>query len=132
MSAPLAAAAVDAPSLEFDRVVDSFRALLGHCPSIPKMEAHDGKKRWVNWGLTMGSNSSSRSTFRTITKPASKSLMLEFQESLSDYLFSRRDTSCDAEKRSLAELFVAVRDAQATWKEARADSADDASDSDDE
>ena len=126
MSAPLAAADVDAPSLEFDRVVDSFCALLGHCPSIPKMEAHDGKKRWVNWGLTMGSNSSSRSTFRTVTKPASKSLMLEFQESLSDYLFSRRDGSCDAEKHSLAELFVAVRDAQAAWKER------DSSDSDDE
>ena len=126
MSAPLAAADVDAPSLEFDRVVDSFRALLGHCVSIPKMEAHDGKKRWVNWGLTMGSNSSSRSTFRTVTKPASKNLMLEFQESLSDYLFSCRDGSCDSEKHSLGELFVAVRDAQAAWKER------DSSDSDDE
>ena len=132
MSAPLVVADADAPPSEFDRVVDSFRALLGNCPSIPKMEAQDGKKRWENWGLTMGSNSSSHSSFRTITKPASKSLMREFQESLSDYLLLR-GTSRDAEKRSLDELFVAVKAAQATWKEARADSADDASDfSDDE
>ena len=132
MSAPPAVADADAPSFEFDRVVDSFRALLGNCPSIPKMEAQDGKKRWENWGLTMGSNRSSHSSFRTIAKPASKCLVREFQESLSDYLL-RRGTSRDAEKRSLAELFVAVKAAQASWKEARADSADDASDfSDDE
>ena len=106
-------AVADAPPSESERVVNSFRAILGIYPSAPKMEAQDGKIRWENWGLTMGSNRSSHSSFRTIAKPASKCLVREFQESLSDYLL-RRGTSRDAEKRSLAELFVAVKAAQAS------------------
>ena len=87
----------DDPPSELERVVNSFRAILGSYPSAPKskMEKPDGKIRWEHWGLTMGSNRSSHSSFRTVAKPASKCLVREFQEELSDYLL-RRGTSRDA------------------------------------
>ena len=119
-------AVADAPPSESERVVYSFRAILDIYPSAPKLEAQDGKIRWENWGLTMGSNRSSHAAFRT-TKPASQCLVRDFQENLSDYLL-RRGTSRDAEKRSLAELFSAVKAAQISYKEDLADAADDASD----
>ena len=50
------------------------------------MEKLDGQIRWEHWGVSMGSNRSSHSSFRTVAKPAKKCLVREFQEELSDYL----------------------------------------------
>ena len=125
-------AVADAPPSELERVVNSFRAILDNYPSVPRMEKLDGQIRWEHWGVSMGSNRSSHSSFRTVAKPAKKCLVREFQEELYDYLF-RRGTSRAAEKRSLDELFPVMKAAQASWREDRADAADDESDySDDE
>ena len=120
-------AVAEAPPSELELLVTSFRAILDNCPSVPRMEKSNGQIRWEHWGVSNGSNRSSHSSFRTVAKPAKKCLMREFQEALSDYLL-RRGTSRIAEKRTLDALFPVMKAAQASWREDRADAADDESD----
>ena len=121
-------AVADAPPSDDELVVVSFRAMLPFYRTAPKLEAHDGRDRWERWARTMGSNSSSAAAFRA-SKPAKLDPVRDFQDILSSYLF-RLGSTRDAEKRSLAALFPAVKAAQLSYKEELADAADDV-DSDD-